>query len=180
MNVGTSLLQTSVPSVGANTSPHPMNAQQPQNSAWVWCVQTGQNIPAHAYLQQMATAQLFHPLPIAQHKDWLDDEDRKAYMEATVEQDIAWQIASNRRSRKMSQRDLAKAIGTTQSGVARLEDATYGKHSIKTLVKVAHAFECALRVTLISYSKLAVEVSDTSDGALYAAPFSDERYLIEK
>jgi len=99
-------------------------------------------------------------------------------MEATVEQDIAWQIASNRRARNLSQKDLAELLGTRQSAIARLEDPTYGKHSIQMLIKVAHAFDCALRVGLISYSKLAEEVADTSDEALYAVPFSDERTLI--
>lgn len=99
-------------------------------------------------------------------------------MEATVEQDIAWQIASNRRARNLSQEDLAKLLATGQSAVARLEDPTYGRHSIKMLVKVAHAFDCALRIGLISYSKLAEEVTDTSDEALYAPPFADERHLI--
>ena len=116
---------------------------------------------------------------LVHRQDWHDVEDRRAYMEATVEQDIAWQIASNRRTRCMSQRDLAEALGTRQSAVARLEDPTYGRHSIGTLVRVAHAFDCALRVKLIPYSQLAEEVADTSDEALYAAPFSEELQYIE-
>jgi transcriptional regulator with XRE-family HTH domain len=78
----------------------------------------------------------------------------------------------------MSQSDLAQAIESKQSAIARLEDPTYGKHSIATLMKIAHAFDCALRVTLISYSRLAQEVEDTSDQSLYAAPFEDELHLI--
>lgn len=121
-----------------------------------------------------------YPAPdISQHSYWLVEEERHAYMEATVEQDIAFQIESNRRARGMSQADLAKAIGTRQSAIARLEDSTYGRHSLATLMKVAHAFDCALRVSLISYSRLAEEVADTSDDALYAAPFESERALLE-
>lgn len=101
-------------------------------------------------------------------------------MEATVEQDIAWQIAINRKTRKLSQKDLARRCGTTQSGIARLEDTTYGKHSIAMLVKVAHAFDCALRVKLISYSELADEVQDTSEQALTVLSFSEESHLILK
>ena len=99
-------------------------------------------------------------------------------MEATVEQDIAWQISSNRRARNLSQKDLAGLLETRQSAVARLEDPTYGRQSIQVLIKVAHAFDCALRVSLVSYSKLAEEVADTSDEALYTPPFTDERHLI--
>lgn len=118
------------------------------------------------------------PSPISSRRDWLKDDERKAYMEATVEQDIAWQIASNRRARRWSQKELATRLGTRQSAVARLEDSTYGRHSIQALVKVAHAFDCALRVVLVSYSTLAKEAADTSDEALYVAPFADERPLI--
>lgn len=119
-----------------------------------------------------------YPAAISGHPDWLNDEERRAYMEATVEQDIAWQIASNRRARNLSQKELAALLNTRQSAIARLEDPTYGRHSIQALIKVAHVFDCALRVSLVSYSRLAEEVANTSDEALYAARFDDERHLI--
>ena len=101
-------------------------------------------------------------------------------MEATVEQDIAWQISLNRKARNLSQAELAKRCRTKQSAIARIEDPTYGKHSLAVLVKVAHAFECALRVKLIPYSELAEEVQDTSPESLIVASFSDERHLISR
>lgn len=169
---------TMAPSATENTSLPSMNASIPQSSGWSMSVNLGTRAPALAYPNQLAVPHF--PLAIAQRQDWLNDEERRAYMEATVEQDIAWQIASNRRARKMSQQDLAKAIGTKQSAIARLEDPTYGRHSIAVLIKAAHAFDCALRVSLISYSRLAEEVADTSDEALYASPFAKERQLIDQ
>jgi len=100
-------------------------------------------------------------------------------MEATVEQDIAWQIKINRVRRGMDQKTLAKAVGTRQSAISRLEDPEYGRASIPTLVKVAHAFGCALQVRLIPYSELARATQDTREDALYAASFEQERHWLE-
>jgi len=114
----------------------------------------------------------------SQRQDWLDDDERRAYMEATVEQDIAWQIRINRVKRGMDQKSLAKHLGTGQSAISRLEDPAYGRATIPTLVKVAHAFDCALLVRLIPYSELARITSDTTEDALYAAPFEQEKHLL--
>ncbi|AMK75640.1 hypothetical protein A1342_06705 [Methylomonas methanica] len=111
---------------------------------------------------------------LLQRTDWQDQESREAYMEACIEQDIAWQIRINRTKRSMTQRQLAKKLKTTQTSIARWEDPCYGRHSIPSLLKVAHAFGCALSVRLIPYSKLAVQASDTSDDAFFAPSYESE------
>src|SRR5690554_2415184 len=78
--------------------------------------------------------------------EWVDAEYRQAYAEAAIEQGIAWQIRANREARNLSQTELAKKIGTRQSAVSRLEDPEHGGHTIPTLLKLAHAFDCALSV----------------------------------
>lgn len=117
--------------------------------------------------------------PIAERDEWLDDEYRQAYMEGFLEQNIAWQIKINRVKRNLSQRDLARHIGTRQSAISRAEDPTYGKHSIEMLTKLANAFDCALSVKFIPYSALAFFAQDLSESALYAKPFADEKFKIE-
>lgn len=170
--------QTLVPSAMGPTSLVWPPVSKQRETGWQLCINMGAEELSRTSL---STFSMVYPLPpIAERHDWLVDEERKAYMEATVEQDIAYQIESNRRARKLTQKDLAKKIGTTQSAIARMEDPTYGRHSIPSLVKVAHAFDCAVRVTLISYSKLAEVVADTSDQALFAAPFESERHLISE
>jgi transcriptional regulator with XRE-family HTH domain len=95
-------------------------------------------------------------------------------MEACVEQDIAWQVSINRKSRELTQKQLAEKIGTTQTSITRWEDPCYGRHSIGALVKIAHAFDCALLVRLIPYSKLAEIAQDTSVNAFFAKPYEKE------
>lgn len=114
------------------------------------------------------------PNVLTNKDDWHDIESRQAYMEACVEQDIAWQISINRKARELSQKQLAEKIRTTQTAIARWEDPCYGRHSIPSLIKIAHAFDCALMVRLIPYSKLAEITKDTSDSAYLAVPYESE------
>lgn len=96
-----------------------------------------------------------------------------------MEEGIAWQIRAIRKDRKLTQSQLAEIIGTTQSGVSRLEDPEYGKHSIETLQALANAFDCALSIRFISYAELAINSADLSQAALAAESFANQRYIIE-
>jgi transcriptional regulator with XRE-family HTH domain len=111
--------------------------------------------------------------------EWYEDDFREAYLVASIEQGIAWQIRVNREGRHLSQSELAKMIGTRQSSVSRMEDPEYGNHSLGTLIKLANAFKCALSVKFVAYSQLALESTDLSPQALFAAPFSSECVHVE-
>jgi transcriptional regulator with XRE-family HTH domain len=111
---------------------------------------------------------------LEQFPKWANREYRQAYVEAAIEQGLAWQIRANRKSRELSQEQLAQQIGTQQSAISRLEDPTYGSHSIETLLTLAHTFDCALSVRFVPYSTLARESLDLSPRALIAAPFATE------
>jgi transcriptional regulator with XRE-family HTH domain len=60
---------------------------------------------------------------------------------------IAEQVAAQRRSRGLSQSELAELCGTTQSAIARLESGGRPPR-IDTLLRVANALDCALHVEL--------------------------------
>lgn len=109
------------------------------------------------------------------YPEWDDVEYRQAYLQASIEQGIAWQIKANRINRGMSQKDLADKIGTKQSAVSRLEDPEYGKHSIEKLTELANAFDCALSIKFISYSSLARQMEDLSLNALSSLSYTEER-----
>uniref|UniRef100_UPI003F504A12 helix-turn-helix domain-containing protein n=1 Tax=Caballeronia sp. LjRoot34 TaxID=3342325 RepID=UPI003F504A12 len=106
--------------------------------------------------------------------EWAEKEFRQGYMEASIEEGLAWQIRANREHRGVTQQALGEAIGTSQAGISRFEDPEYGKHSLDTLVKIANAFDCALSVRFVPYSQLALESEDLSPEALYATPFEVE------
>lgn len=105
---------------------------------------------------------------------WSDREYREAYLEASIEQGIAWQIKINRQKRNLTQRDLANALKTKQSAISRLEDPEHGAYSLKTLIEIAKAFDCALSVKYIPYSRLAEESYLLSEEDQLALPYSAE------
>jgi transcriptional regulator with XRE-family HTH domain len=60
---------------------------------------------------------------------------------------IAEQVADRRRELGLSQAELAELTGTTQSAIARLESGGRPPR-IDTLLRIAHALDCELRVEL--------------------------------
>jgi len=58
------------------------------------------------------------------------------------------QISELREKHGWTQADLARKVGTTQSGIARLENPNYRNYSLKTLEKVAKALGARLVVGL--------------------------------
>ena len=131
-------------------------------------------------IQLLSPAQLVPPWPsLRDFPEWQDQEYRQAYLSASVEQGIAWQIRANRKGRNWSQDDLAQHLGTQQSAVSRLEDSTYGAYSLDTLVCLANVFDCALSVRFVPYSVLAAETENLSPEAMFAAPFTSELLFLE-
>ena len=65
---------------------------------------------------------------------------------------IAEEIYRLRTQAQLSQKDLAKRIGTTQSVISRLEDADYSGHSLKMLRKVAAVLDSRVEVRLVPAS----------------------------
>jgi len=61
---------------------------------------------------------------------------------------LADQITELREKHGWSQADLARKVGTTQSGIARLENPNYRNYSLATLEKVATVLGARLVVGL--------------------------------
>jgi len=61
---------------------------------------------------------------------------------------IASEVAQRRAARGLSQRQLARMVGTTQSAIARLESGGRPPR-IDTLLRIADALECDLHVELV-------------------------------
>lgn len=101
---------------------------------------------------------------------------RDAFVRANISHGVAYQIKTIRKSKGISQYELARKIGaSSQSIISRLEDPSYGKISITTLEKIASAFDLALIVKFSSFSEFTREISKT----LYNNPYSyDEEKFI--
>ena len=62
---------------------------------------------------------------------------------------IAGQIYQLRIKAGLTQNQLARMIGTTQSVISRLEEADYDGHSINILERIARALHCKIEVRLV-------------------------------
>lgn len=63
--------------------------------------------------------------------------------------DVAEQIYNLRTQANLSQKELAKLVGTTQSVISRLEDADYNGHSLPMLRRIATALHQRVQVQFI-------------------------------
>jgi transcriptional regulator with XRE-family HTH domain len=94
---------------------------------------------------------------------------RKAFIAGQIRKTIPVQIRMLRASRQMTQKDLAKAIRTTQTAISRMEKGK-GNLSIKTLLKLAEAFDTALVVRFEPIDRLMEWASELSPETLAPLP----------
>jgi DNA-binding XRE family transcriptional regulator len=81
--------------------------------------------------------------------------DRLADLEAARANDhVARKIAALRTEAGLSQRQLAKLIGTTASVICRLEDADYEGHSLAMLNRIAAALNRRVEIHFVPAERL--------------------------
>ncbi|MEO0835594.1 MAG: helix-turn-helix transcriptional regulator [Cyanobacteria bacterium J06642_3] len=88
-----------------------------------------------------------------------DTETRELYEQAKVNVHVAQLIYDARSSAGLSQIELARMVGTTQSVISRLEDADYEGHSLSMLNRVAQALNREVKIDLVP---IASSLEDTS------------------
>lgn len=71
---------------------------------------------------------------------------RKIFERALHQIDLALLVREMRENAGLTQTELAKKVGTTQSVIARLEDAEYTGHSLTMLKRIATACGVALKL----------------------------------
>ena len=74
----------------------------------------------------------------------------KALEGARVEDEIARKIYHLRTQAGLTQRTLAKLVGTSASAICRLEDADYEGHSMAMLKRIAEALNKRLEIRFVS------------------------------
>jgi len=63
--------------------------------------------------------------------------------------DVALELAALRKESGLSQRELAKRVGTTQQQISRLESPSYEGHSLSMLRRVAEALGATVHIELL-------------------------------
>lgn len=78
---------------------------------------------------------------------------RNLFVASQVNKGIPYQLRALRAARGMTQADLAERAGTTQTVISRIENKGAGNLSVKTLIKLAEAFDVALVVRFEAIDK---------------------------
>ena len=78
-----------------------------------------------------------------------DPKLREVCEHATVNAHVAQLIYNARIHAGLSQTELAKMIGTTQSVISRLEDANYDGHSLSMINRIAKALNHEIQINLV-------------------------------
>jgi transcriptional regulator with XRE-family HTH domain len=86
---------------------------------------------------------------------------RANFVASHIDKGIAYQIKSLRDQQELSQEDLAAKVGMNQNAISRLESPERGRPTITTLKRLAAAFDVALVVRFVPFSKLVKWVSGT-------------------
>jgi ribosome-binding protein aMBF1 (putative translation factor) len=83
-----------------------------------------------------------------------DPKRVQEYEEEVLNAEIARKIYRLRMKAGLSQRELAKKVGTTASAICRLEDADYDGHSLYMLKRIADALDKRIEIRFVAAKRL--------------------------
>ena len=106
--------------------------------------------------------------------DLKDPEYRRLYAENLLNASVAAQIKTIREQRKWTQSQLAKEAKMQQSTISEMEDPDYSSWTLRTLRRLAKAFDVRLKVTFEEYGTLLPELDSLTTKALQRRPFSSD------
>lgn len=79
-----------------------------------------------------------------------DEKLRNRIVAESVNVRVARMIYDERTKANLTQKELARLVGTTQSVIARLEDADYDGHSLNMLRRIAAALDKRLDIRFLA------------------------------
>ena len=82
-----------------------------------------------------------------------DAEEQVAFQEHLANAEIARKLYDLRTEAGLSQRELARLVGTTASVICRLEDVEYDGHSLSMLQRIAAALDKRVEIRFVSNRK---------------------------
>lgn len=104
---------------------------------------------------------------------------RHAYLEAETITGLAHQIRAIRMQRGWTQDDLAARMKTTQNVVSRLEDPSYGRYTLKTLLDLAKTFDTGMQVRFVSFITMLQQTFKPDAKAREVLSFEDEAPCVD-
>jgi transcriptional regulator with XRE-family HTH domain len=107
-------------------------------------------------------------------REFWDKNYRHGYADDFLNAFIAAQIRAIRDQRGWTQAQLAEHSGMRQSRISAMEDVNYASWSIRTLARLAEAFDVALAVCFKPFSKRIDDINSFSPDGLRVSPYLDD------
>ena len=104
-------------------------------------------------------------------------EYRDGFVSSIIDIGIPFQIRALRDQRNWKQKDLGKKSKMKQEVISRLENPGYGKLNLKTLKRIASAFDIGLLVRFVPLSDLVKMELNQSSTSLEVLSYKDEPYF---
>ncbi len=97
-------------------------------------------------------------------EEQLQDPDfAERFRQAGEAWDVAIRLAALRREAGLSQRELARQVGTTQQQISRMESPSYEGHSLSLLRRVAEALGTTVHVSFERPARARMAVAEARD-----------------
>lgn len=108
-----------------------------------------------------------------------DSEYRRLFVAERLRATVALQIRALRQQRQMTQAKLGEAIGMAQTWVSKLEDPDYGKMTVATLLRLAHAFDTDIEIKFRPFTETLNTLPTQGPNYFYVPSFDDEFGMAE-
>lgn len=108
-----------------------------------------------------------------------DKRYRDAFVSAHIDTGIPFQIRALRKQRDWIQKELSERTGMAQERISVAENPNYSRFNLKTLKRIASAFDVALIVRFVPISELVEWELKLSSEALEALSFKEDPYFRE-
>ncbi len=109
-----------------------------------------------------------------------DKVRRELFVAGQIKTGIPFQIRALRDKNGWTQAELGERLGMTQTNISRLESPGYGKLNITTLQRLAAAFDVALVVRFVPFSRLINWIDNLSPADMAPQSFTEELDSLER
>jgi transcriptional regulator with XRE-family HTH domain len=101
-------------------------------------------------------------------------EYRDAFIAEHIYSRLPLKIRGLREQRGWSQKELGEKVGMAQAWVSKLEDPSYGKYTIATLLRLASAFDVGLDIDFTVFSEILDKALTLTPESFEVASFADD------
>jgi len=107
-------------------------------------------------------------------QQWKDAGLAERFRKAGEAWEVALKLASLRKASGLSQKELAKRVGTSQQQISRLESPSYEGHSLSMLRRIAEVLEATVHVEIQGKKQQTPPVVAEAE-AIYRRKIEEER-----